>query len=557
MKRIIAYIFTLLALGYITGCTQLEDYESSEVLPQPTASLSVSAVADSSFALDISSDKAGILGYALLSDTSASVVAISILSKSISSGASTLSSNTFDLTGGGSTTLNITGLMPNSFYKVFVASSNTDGVESEVKSLIVKTDDGVGPSLVSTGPSKSLNATQTTGFDVVLTFDEPIGVVDGSKFTFTYYIDGVEVPAESATIDPENSKKVIVSQSKMAYAGDYVFLSYGAGAVEDLSGNPVSEYVSGVINGSPVGLYWRVENMGWNIDVATVVPVKGTAVSDPNFSIQFKTPFPVTLSDDVVDGSVRFIVKTAGKTTIYDVPAANLDVNAADSTFTIYKPFTPTYGEMVYVEIDGGVLLDDYDNPNNVIESGIDGIANEGDPVTEVGWLISYGYTRDMIIGTYTFAGTSYWSGADESFDVEIAADPNDASKVIITGFYGSSTPIPATFDGDFATLTVSAEEDYLLGDLFGDGGETYFWSYDESEFVINIQPNGDMVTDPYYWLALYWVAVDNSDEGWVNIFTESTWTKTGSSASTKSGAVNFIPEQIIRKGISRNGIVK
>ncbi|MFV0592463.1 MAG: hypothetical protein ACK5M7_13835 [Draconibacterium sp.] len=557
MKKIIAYIFTFVALGYIIGCTQLEDYESSEVLPQPTATLSVSAVADSSFTLDIASDKAGILGYALLDDTAASVAAISILSQSISGGSSTVSTSTFDLTGSGNTTLHMTGLMPNTYYKVVVASSNTDGVESEVKSMIIKTDDGVGPSLVSISPSRSLDPTQTTGFNVVLTFDEPIGMVDGSKFTFTYYVEGVEMTADTAIIDPEDNKKVTVVQSYNAYAGDYVFLSFGNAAVADLSGNPVSEFASGVVEGSPVGLYWRVENIGWDIDVTTVVPEKGTAVSDAQFAVQLKTPFPVSLSSDVEDSSVRFIVKVEGKTTIYDVPAANLEVNAADSTLTIYKPFTPTYGEMVYVEIDEGVLLDEFDNPNNVIESGIDGIANEGDLVTEVGWLISYGYTRDLIIGTYTFSGVSYWEGADESFNVEIVADPNDESKVIINGFYGSSTPIPATFNGDFATLTVTAEEDYLLGDLFADSGETYFWSYEESEFIMNIQPNGDLITDPYYWLALYWVAADESDEGWVNIFTSSTWTKTGSAAATKSSLINYKSEPTIRKGIPRNGIVK
>jgi len=559
MKKIIAYIFTFLAFSFMLGCTQFEDYKSSDVLQQPTATLSVAAIADSSFTLDISTDKAGILGYAVLSDTSSSVAAISILSQSIGGGASTVASTTFSLDAPGGTSINMGGLMPNSYYKVFAASSNTDGVESEVKSFLVKTDDGVGPTLVSTSPANT-TTDLASDFIMVLVFDEPIGAVDASKFSLNYFIEGVDAGINSAVIDPDNNKQVIVTQSLEAYAGDYVFLSYEEGAVEDLSGNPVEAMLSGVNGGSAVGIYWRTENIGWDIDVTTIVPERGTAVSDPEFYVQFKTPFVVTLSEDVVDGSVRFIVKTEGKTTIYDVPADNLMVDESDSTFTIYKPFVPTYGEMVYLEIDEGVLLDDYENPNNVIESGIDGISNEDDPVTTVGWLISYGYSRDMILGTYTFSGISYWEGADESFDVEIVADPEDESKVLINGFYGSAVSIPATFDGDFATVTVSAEEDYLLGDLFDDGGETFFWSYEDTKFVMNILPNGDLVTDPNYWLALYWVAADASDEGWVNIFTQSTWSKAGTTANAitaKSSVLDVNLDHKIRKGIPRDGIRK
>lgn len=554
MKKITLYIFALLSIGYIIGCTQFEEYQSDVVLPKPTATLSVSEVADSSFTLDISTDKAGYLGYVVLSDTAATVPAISILSESLAGAASTVELKTFNLDGAGTTTLSIKGLMPNKYYKVAVAASNADGVESDVQTYIVKTDDGVGPSLSSTSPAKSTDPSQAANFNVVLKFDEPIGTVDASKFTFTYIIDEVDAGADTAYIDPANPFQVIVTQSRVAHAGEYVSLSYDDGAVEDLSGNPVAAKISGVNGGSLVGLYWRVENVDWDIDVATVVPEIGSAVSNLGFSVQFKTPFPVTNNAD--DGSVRFIVTSTGKTTIYDVPATDIVVNSADSTVIINKPFAPNYGDMVYLEMDEGTLLDDYDNPNTVIESGVDGIANEGDPVTVVSWFISYGYTRDMILGTYTFSGVSYWAGSDESFDVEIVADPADESKVIINGFYGSQTPIPATFDGDFATLTVSTESDYLLGDLFNDGGETSFWSYQETQFVLNISPNGDMVTDPNYWLALYWVSADGNDEGWVNLFTESTWTKQGAAATSSSKLKSSSILQI-RRGIPKDGIVK
>ena len=552
MKKIIVY-FLVLSLGYLVGCTKFEEYQSVEVITKPAASLTVSNVKDSSFTMDFSTDKAGLIGFAVLNDTMVNVSAIAILSNTLEENEATLMLHTYSTDGPGGTSLDIYGLKPNKYYKVAVAASNIDGVESDVETFILKTNDGVGPSLVSSNPETSLDTEQAADFEIILEFDEPIGSVDISKFSFTYYLDGIQADAKSAEINPDDPFQVIITQSMEPHAGDYVFLSFQKGAVKDLSGNDAEEMASGVIDGAAVGLYWRAENIGWDIDLSTIQPENGNAISDAEFFVQFKTPFVV--HNNAEDGDVRFIVKSSGKTTIYDVPADNIVIDEADSSVIIYKPFIPSYGEMVYLEISEGALLDDYDNPNTVIESGKDGIANADDPINTIGWLISYGYSRDMILGTYTFSGVSYWDDSDESFDVEIVADTLDESMVIINGFYGSETPIPAKFNGDFATLTISAEEDYLLGDLFDDGGETYFWSYEENEIVINILPNGDMVTDPYYWLALYWVAADESDEGYVNMFTESTWTKLGGASivtnEKSSRKIN------VKKDISRYGIVK
>ncbi len=556
MKKIQSYLIALLVFGMaISSCTEFPENETIDPETPPVVTLTVSNVADSSFTLNIASDKAGYLGYLLVSDTSLAPSALNILSGSYAGESSTLANEKFESESAGNMTMNITGLLPNKYYKVFSSATNPNGVESNLASFLVKTDDNYGPSLSSSSPSRSLSPAQATDFEVVLTFDEPIGSADASMFAFKYYFEDVEAAPISAVINPENTKQVIITQSKEALAGDYVFLSFEEGAVADLSGNPVSAWESGIVEGSAVGLYWRAENISWDIDVALISPEISTAISDLDFSVEIKTEFAVSLNEEYTDGDIRFIVTSTGKTSTYYVTSDYIAVT--DTNIVIYKPFTPSYGDNVYLEINEGVFLDALDNPNTVIESGNDGIANEGDPVTEVGWFMSYGYSRDMVIGTYTFSGVSYWAGNDESFDVEIVADPEDETKVIINGFYGSATPIPATFDGDFATLTVAAEEDYLLGDLFGDGGQTYFWSYQETQFVMNIASNGDMVTDPNYWLALYWEASDGSDAGWVNIFTQSTWTKAAAGVTSTKSATGIKSDYIINKGIPRDGIQK
>ncbi len=276
MKNRILYILALLSMGYFVGCTKFEEYQSTEVLIKPVATLSVSDVADSGFVIDISTDKAGYLGFAILSDTALQVQAISILSQSLAGDPSTLILQTYKLTGAGSTSLGIGGLMPNTYYKVAVASSNIDGVESDVKTFLVKTNDGIGPSFKSSSPAISSSAAVSVGSDIVLTFDEPIKVNPNKKFTFTYYFEGVTI---DITLDNTkvSGNTITVPQPHVGHAGDYFFLSWEAGAVIDLSGNPCNERISGVVNGSLVGNYYRFEKVGFSVSDKTVLPESGSA----------------------------------------------------------------------------------------------------------------------------------------------------------------------------------------------------------------------------------------------------------------------------------------
>lgn len=551
MKNTILYLFAILTIGiFIVGCDNLETFESSQVTAAPTATLAVSEVADSTFTLDISTDKAGYLAYLVTSDTSRVVTAIGILSNAYSSTAGTAAIETFKLESAKDVVTTIGGLMPNSYYKVYAVSSNTDGVESEVASFLVKTDDGVGPSFVSSTPEKSNVDDKEADLKIVLTFDEPIDTALASKFTFTYFFEGKETKAESALVNKDNPFEVIVTQSHNGLSGDYIFLAFEEGAVIDLSQNPINEaLVSGNDDDGLFGLYWRISKKGWTLDPTKFTPKNGSAVEDPDFIIEFKAP--VAVKNNAKDGSIKLIVVGAGVKSIYEVPAANITLGDDKKTIQVEKPFTPTYGEMIYIEIKAGTFTDNFGNPNIVIESGIDGIAGADDPITKIGWLISYGYTIDMVIGNYTFNGINHPNpdyGTDKSFDVEIVADPENDDQVLILGFYGSKTPIPAVFNGDFATLTVTPpEDDFLLGDIFDDGGETYFWSDDAEVFVLNIQANGDLITDPAYFLDVYWVSADESEEGFVNVFVESTWTKLAGGEGKAKGN-NIIKSKPINK---------
>ncbi|HKM93624.1 MAG TPA: hypothetical protein VJY41_08235 [Prolixibacteraceae bacterium] len=556
MNKIILGTITLFLILF-ASCTKFEKFESKKLSDAPTVSLAIEEVKDSSVVVSFVSTSTGFISFVLIEGVanekpdSAALIQLNV---------EALQDGSYEVIASGEKTMyEFTGLVQNSVYEVFAVAQNDDGVLSNVSdALMIKTTDINNPVLVldDVSPAISTKALEALDMKVTLTFDEPISEADASKFSFTYLTEGVNAPADSATVNPKNPYQVIVSQSRAAHAMDYIFLSYSEGAVLDIVGNPVEALASGVDDeDSPVGLYWRAISNPFALDKDKFVPKNGEAVSDPDFVIEFKAP--VAVKNKAKDGSIKLIVVGAGVKSIYEVPAANITLGDDKKTIQVEKPFSPTFGEMIYIEIAAGTFTDNFGNPNIIIESGIDGIAGVDDPITKIGWLISYGYTIDMVIGNYTFDGINHPNpdyGTDKSFDVEIVADPDNDDQVLILGFYGSETPIPAVFNGDFATLTVTPpEDDFLLGDIFNDGGETYFWSDDAEVFVLNIQANGDLITDPAYFLDVYWVSADETEEYFVNVFVESTWTKhTGGKAKQN----NILKSKPINS-VSRYGIIK
>jgi hypothetical protein len=368
MKKTLLYIIAIFSIGvYIAGCEQLEDYESSEVLSRPTATLSVSAVGDSSFTLGISTDMAGYLGYALASDTSRSLTEpISILSLSLRGGAGIVANQAFKYGGARDTTIYIKGLMPNTYYKVFAASNNIDGVESEIQSYLLKTNDGIGPSFVSSSPGISNQATVSAGTSIVLTFDEPVKVNPEKKFIFTYYYENV---TEEITLNESNvsGKTVTVPQTHTGHPGDYFFLSWEAGAVTDLSGNPCNERVSGVIGGSLRGNYYRFEYANFSVADKSIVPESGSVVAAHDFVVDISFPFEIDLEDLTAD-MVKFRYSNWLATVTTEVSASGNCEIINDTTLRITQPRVPDHGDNIALYIAEGVISDKYSNVNDLSE---------------------------------------------------------------------------------------------------------------------------------------------------------------------------------------------
>ncbi|MDA3928424.1 MAG: hypothetical protein PF541_05655 [Prolixibacteraceae bacterium] len=559
MKKIILGAISGLLLFFVS-CTEFEKFESTDLEAAPTVTIKMEEVKDSSIVVSVSSTATGFITGVLVEGVGNVAPDSTLL---IQGNVEALdAAYTEVLEADVKIMYEIGGLTQNTKYEIFTVAQNEDGVLSDVVKLMVSTTDAYNPVLVGVDPGPAYDAEQSTTMEVVLVFDEPIGAADASKFTFSYFYEGVDAVAGDAVVDSENPYQVIVSQSRSANDGEYIWLSFAEGAVTDLVGNPVASFTTGFNEAQDgfEGLYWRVAKVGWDVDVETVVPTAASAVADPEFVIELSAP--VAVSSDAEDGSVRLIVVSAGVKSVYEVPAANVMVAEDGTSISIYKPFTPDYGESIYLEVDAGTFTDVFGNPNNVIESGIDEIANEDDPITEIGWLISYGYEMDMILGSYDVDGLSAvadYGYPDEPFSVEITADPDNADQVLITGMYFSAVPIPATFDGDFATITITlpydADLEYSwieLGDLYGDGASNSLEIYDGGDFatiILNINADGSIYTnDDIWWGSYYFLDDGNADnDGWNNIFGATNWTKSvaaginvNSSETLKSGKIRL-----------------
>lgn len=538
MKNIILSTIAVL-LVFFVSCTKFEKFESKQLSSAPTVTLTTEEVMDSSVVVSVSSSAVGYVSFALFEGVgNAKPDSMSLIELNVS--ASQMGSGKV-MTANEKVMIEFTGLVQNEVYEVFAASQNADGVLSNVSGpLMIKTTDKNSPVLVGVDPGPAYDADKASDQVITLVFDEPIGSADATKFTFTYLYGGTESAAATAEVDPAYPYYVYVSQSTPAHAGDYFWLSMAEGAVSDIVGNKGGAFTSGLNDeGGIDGLYWRAAKESWDIDVATVAPENGTAISDPEFYIQFEAPFVVSNNAD--DGSVRLVVKGAGVTSVYDVPAANLIVDDNGTTVYVVKPFTPDFGESIYLEMDAGALIDDFGNPNSVIESGMDGIANEDDPVTEIGWLISYGYTIDVLASNYSAECTSDFTGDVYTFDITMAVDAEVENGVIITGLEGSDAEVKGVFDGDFGTITIA--QDQSLGDLLGDGSEVLLWSpySDSGDLVGHIQADGTITMD---W-ASYIVGGDYDGYYW-DRYVGSVWSVVEASGINiqKSGKINknFVP---------------
>ena len=366
MKKNTRILFKLsaLLLGIVLmfGCVEWEEFESLDVASAPSVTVELANAADSTVTVDVTNSMNGFVSVILLADTGNAVPEDG---EALLTGDVTYDQfKSMEATAGEAVSVSFDGLVQNSLYEIMAVAANEDGVVSEVSVLEVSTGDAYAPGLVEAVPGFTYSPVVGMGDTIMLVFNEPVALGDGS-FSFETFFGGQleEVPADH--VFASGNMVGVILPFDPAY-GDYLWMHWEADAVTDLTGNGVDALTTifDSDNGVFVGAYWRMVQVP--MAPSTISPDTENAQA-PGFDIVLSFDAAVD-AGDVADGSITLTYDDgAGVITTVDVPAA--DVTASGGDLTIAQTvFTPTTGT-VTVDVPAELLSIGFGNPNEAVSA--------------------------------------------------------------------------------------------------------------------------------------------------------------------------------------------
>lgn len=418
--------------------------------------------------------------------------------------------------------IGVGGLTPNTLYQIYAVTSTEDGIVSLVSFATIRTaDDGGKPTPQSVAIENSV---------VTLTFHEPIRLGDGKVFV-SYFAKYTVSGSKPLVVDPGfesyNSQDVEIVADNLsvngndlsiilpdAHPGAYASITYEAGVVSDLDGNPNFAFINKadtLIDGEPSGgitvqldysnwaMYSEFEESNpdtlaafttWNSLMISAAPESGVVLGK---SVKSVTPVVIFNED--------------GKTT--NINVTTWGVSGGKPAFLL--PEEPARGAIVDITIPEGAFEDIYGNFSEALS-------------VEGNYIYSYGYTFSDVIGTYDVAMTSYWDGPLSETGI-IIDKAVDSDTLLVKNLLSSGSVIKGVLDPVLGTLTLD-DSQVLMEDVdFGESGinSIYFVNADASAPVILNMPEAGRLISPIQWWGYYLLPLD----GWYDVFTESTWIRT------------------------------
>ncbi len=269
-----------------------------------------------------------------------------------------------------------------------------------------------------------------------------------------------------------------------------------------------------------LGLYWRTAFIP--LEYEGVLPTLGDAIQDEDFEIELIFDVPMDFYRNAAGGAVYNqkhirVNYTMGPTTItVEVPQNH--VSFASNVVTIVPPRTPVFGETISLAVDSAAFRTRYGSPVAKI------------PFGDISWLLSYGYTRDKIIGNYAVSFINQNNEFVRTTPANITAGTN-ANIVIVNelakGYFGLETDvsIEGVFNGDFATIAIDDEQ--AMGEYIHPAvglGTIYFANRFTFDPVVgNIDPNGNITMGGWGFLFNF---NEGASWGWLAQFNNTTWEK-------------------------------
>ncbi|MGE4289427.1 MAG: hypothetical protein AB7E36_12100 [Salinivirgaceae bacterium] len=552
--RIFKSIAVIMVMGFMAlmqyGCEQewQKPFESSELKAPTSATVTVSSIEDSTAVISYTASGIGQLYVVVLTgddemENPDPNTMLKLTTTDMVYGKQLFLTKDEELSG----TLYVSGLEQNTSYKVFALPVNPDAVFGDIATTdAFVTSDAYNPVLKSSSPAAGFVAPD---YKVTLTFDEVVVINDTSKIYFSYYDPIEQMYLDKPVKAAVSGKSIVVEQTYEPFPGQYIFLSLDGDAVKDRAGNFYQGIGSGIDGeGKLQGLYWRCNYV--TADVTSVAPESGSATSDVNFKIELRYANPMAFNVASVGyDSKDIIVRYIGEGQVVDVEVPQANVSFVDTTVFITLPRTPIYGETITIKVaEGAYRVAGYSSSCAAVD------------FNEYSWFLSYGYTRDMVLGNYVIGSiVSQWDGAlTDTYNVTLSADPDNANQVIVSGMFGSEDSFIAVFDGDFASFDIPVYDGVGQMLTFPTGHPLEAYEFEiwngytgyggVAKGFVNADGSISMVG-----LGFYYYAIDGTDDGWFDLWPSCVWEPSGGkSAADETVKYVFksagIKERIIRK---------
>ncbi len=477
MKIIYRFFMPITALlCLLCSCNDLEEFHSSNLKPAPgEVGIATSAIKDSSFVFTLTpGDDVKYYSYVVLKGENATTPdAAALLSgqvKGVSNGVILKdTANTFSL--------QLEKLVQATTYTIYAVASNIEGVISNMAMQSVTTIDSWAPTWKAPDPEST---------EYVLTFSEPIVYDNAKKVTVKYLAAFSGAYTEKVLVEGEDGDFVVVEADVIfkfdPQPGDYMFVSWEAGAFADHQGHKVAALTSGIVDAKATGVYWIAATESFDVDEDGFTPAIGDPITNlTDFTIELAFAMDLYIPTKDV-GTIEMIYvknkKTITQETTYSVNGSTLVIDMPKDA--------PDAGSWISVKIGERAVVDERGNPNAAYEYD----TSEGDNPGM--WLASKGYTRNQVIHNYTFNGFSWFDDSEIVFaNVKISLDPENSDGVVVTGLYDYDTPLKGVFDGDFGIIRVEPE---VVGEFEYKGQvyDVHIADSEDDDGVITLTVNAD-----------------------------------------------------------------
>lgn len=521
-------LYSILGIGlFMASCTNFDDPVTENYGDGPAVSIDVTATTDSTFTFTVSpASGAQYYSYIVVKANSPQELSGATLLKGGYSGGIAGEVVSAEKNATITNNMRVKGAplcVPNTTYQIYAVAANDKGITGAVANVSVTTTDGNAPTAKTFKPDTKAKA-------AAITFSEAVARSNGA-IVAQYYKEwdinnAVTLTEEEYTVSIEGS--VVTFSAPKAPAGSILTFSWESGAFVDSFGNKCTAMDSGInVNtGKFKGVYIATDKENFAVaDTCFTAPKVGTSFGDwTQFKGEITFEFDVYRNDNTVKaGDLKVVYSNDNKTTAINLDATHWMIEKNKLYFVL--PEAPQFGDYIGLQMTEGAITDVYGNPNSAYE-------------IEKAWLRSYGYKRELVIGTYTMNYTSYFDGTSLSETITTKADADSKDGVIISGLaegLGISGEVKGTFSGDYATITVASgqplekTDSYTVYLMNGGGGET---------ITYNVAANGNFSTSDLWG---YYIVKSDGSEGFLEAAEGAALIKaTAPKAVAKTGAMKI-----------------